>query len=84
MAWNNPRRAVAGWKVFDPGWSENSALRRDVDDKSMVSRVGGGACWSEAVSTDRGFFFDVTDVQSDMALRFRFKVRRSLGVVFFC
>ena len=68
-----PCAAVTGLNFFGPACTENSARSRIVGLFVSEASFVDGASLVTSVSTDGGFFFDVTDVQSDMTLRFRFK-----------
>ena len=81
MAVIKARRARAGLNFLCPTCNENSVHKRVVGVIDCVDSVSGEWCGVNTSSADRGFFFDVTDVQSDMTLRFRFNARGSRGVV---
>ena len=65
---NRPVAAATGLNFLDPACTENSARRRLVWVMVVESSFGDELGLSESISTDGGFFFDVTDVQSDMTL----------------
>ena len=62
-----PCAAVTGLNFFGPACTENSARSRIVGWFGAGESFGDGASLVTSVSTDGGFFFNVTDVQSDIS-----------------